>query len=98
MIGWISGWGNSTQHSALSKTTTPCAKGATRTGHPLGRVRVWGSTFGRTWVRRPKALSPLWGLITFFSHPRLAPWALFLRRYAAGGTLRIFFAQLFLLQ
>jgi hypothetical protein len=37
-------------------------------------------------------------LITFFSHPRLAPWALFLRRYAAGGTLRIFFAQLFLLQ
>jgi hypothetical protein len=33
----------------------------------------------------PFFLSPLWGLFIFsFAYPRLAPWAVFFRRFAAG--------------
>jgi hypothetical protein len=40
----------------------------------------------RTFYRALAAgiLSPLWGLIVYDSHPGLTPWAVFLRRFAAG--------------
>ena len=34
-------------------------------------------------------LSPRWGLLIFHSYPRLAPWALFLRRFAAEFVLNL---------
>jgi hypothetical protein len=54
---------------------------------PLEGTRKWESrVLGGLPVRGETTLSPRWGsLILALAHPRLTPWAAFLRRFAAKG-------------
>jgi hypothetical protein len=99
MIGWISGL-SSTQHSAFSTQQNhhPLRKGRDKDGAPAGSCQSLGKHIWTDLGSKAKgSFAPL-GLDDFLFAPTACAVGFILAPLRGWGTLRIFFAQLFLLQ